>query len=288
MTEHFIVCPNKQTIINSLGGKSIVPVVTCLDDIPEVLEYVKEAEAHLHCVIVRSAVPLSLQNFSKELKGVPIALFVESAGNMSEVIVQTGLLKELNIRIYLPMDTEYNFSVIRILSSLGIETGTSFDATVDWEKLADLMSYAFYGQVQHAPIAPFNYLAERYNNMNRNDYSAVYFEDPMTYLHMDDNAHVALTSKDLTSGNYLAESIYDIDDLNEMGGYQDKVNEWRRFFLKSDGCAYCPSWRICLGKYEGSYTDEVEYGCRDFFDEFYTAIEKQDSTQTSAVQKWQP
>ena len=288
MIEHFIVCPNKQTIFNSMEGESIVPVLSCLDDIPEMAKHVKEANAHLHCVIVRSVLPLSMQNFTEELKDAPIALYVGTVGNISEVIAQMGLLKELNIRIYLPLDRENNFSVIRILSSLGIETAASFDATVDWERLADLMSYAFYGQMAHASIAPFNYLADRYNRIHRNDYSAVYFNDPTTYLHVDESGHVALTNEDLESGHYVSDSICDIDELNEMVAYQEKINEWHKFFLKQDGCAYCPSWRICLGKYESNNTDEVEYGCKDFFAEFYTAIEEFKSLKLSVGQKWQP
>lgn len=284
MTSHFIICPCDKRIINSLASRSVVPRVRSMEEVTEAARLVHEAKAHLHCIIVDSNRQLSFSSFSNDLGTLPIALFVSGIGNLAHVIRQVENIKKLNVRVYIPGDKPENFSAIRILSSLGVETAVVFDTNVDWDRLNDLMSYAVYGQVPHADIAPFDYMVKRYNRTDRNDFSAVYFDDYATYLHVNEFGQVALSNKDLLDGRYVCESVANIDTVEEQPGYLERSNMWKKHLLNYDDCSCCPGWRICLGKYNS--LDNAQ--CRAFFDDFLGAVEFAKQRNDEQLRLWQP
>jgi hypothetical protein len=241
----------------------------------------------MHCLIVTSRVPVADMDFHQEHGGLPIALFAPKLGRFRNLAPKLQLLKQLNIRIYLPIDCEENFSSLRILSSLGVASTAVFtDGNNDWERVSDLMTYALMGRVPRAPIDPFNYLAERYSANLRNDFSAVYFNDPNQYIHLDQQGQIALSTQELVDRQFITADIKDLDSLSENDAYRNRQEVWRRFFLQTDGCAYCEAWRICLGKFS-EYRVENE-GCADFFKEFLAAIELYQSLKIRKAELWQP
>lgn len=287
MNPRFLVCPHDEHLISTLGGRSLAPKITSLEEIPEVVDAVFRAGAHLHCLIIEIPLPLTTITFKEEWKDIPIALFVRSMGKLSLFIKQLPVVRKLNIRIYLPTAPEENCTDVRVLSSLGVETALVFsDKNVDWDLLSDVMSYAYFARAPHEPIAPFDYIQRRYNKHHQNDFSAVYFNDPHTYLHLNETGQVALTKEHLASGKFIAESIEELGDVESNQDYIEYTESWRKFFLDKDGCAYCPGWRVCLGKF--SNDDKNNPGCRDFFCEMMDSIEHKSTLTKEVAETWQP
>ncbi len=57
----------------------------------------------------------------------------------------------------------------------------------------------------------------------------------------------------------------------EIKEYKKRVLSWQEFLLQKKGCAYCPAWRVCIGKFSSSY--EKNPGCRDFFSDVMDAAD---------------
>ena len=290
MSSPFFLCPFDEPLIHRLQGKSIVPSIKSIEDVSRVVDTVAQAGAHLHCLRILTKAPLSTLPFREEWKHVPIALYTSGLGRFSQFINRLPVLRQLNIRVYLSTDSDENYTNIRILSSLGIETAAAFNLKkIDWERLNDLMSYAFFAQAPHAPIDPFHYVSSRYDKNRRTDFGAVYFDDPRTYLHLDKEGRVALSSEDLEAGRFLFEHIEMIEQIEKHEKYQQGLNRWREVFLHGFGCASCPGWRICLGKF--SRTPLTGQGCREFFTEMMDQVEKHQEIirqRTKEKIRWQP
>jgi hypothetical protein len=260
-------------LIHRLRGEPIVPVIQNIEDFPKAVRMVEQAGAHLHCLQICTKAPLAALPFKEEWKNIPIALYTPGMGRFLELIRRLPLLRQLNLRVYLPSDLDENYTGIRILSSLGIESAIVFiPEKISWERLKDLMSYAFFSQGLHAAIAPFHYLAARYDPNRRNDFGAVYFDDPRTYLHLDKKGRVALSKEDLQRGSFLLDDFEMIGRIEKQEKYREGLERWREVFLRGFGCASCPGWRVCLARF--SQDGLAGGGCRDFFSEMMNKVEK--------------
>jgi hypothetical protein len=284
----FLIVPNDTTLFRQLEGYGVVATVDSLGMARATADAVRSANAHLHCLRVQVRRPLTALTFGNELRGIPIALEVPSSGQgLAGFLHQLPVLKTLDLRVYLPANSRENLSAVRILSSLGIETALDLrHHDGDWNAVADAMTYALLNAVEHASIAPFNYLATRYSAEHRNDYGAVYFDDPNTYLHVDHMLNVALTAADLAAGRFAGRGREAIDGIEGLEAYRRWKHAWRDFFLRPDGCAYCAGWRVCLGKYEASMREHP--GCERFAEEFMDAIDQARGRPGPAPQVWQP
>lgn len=281
------LCPPHPKLVEHLQGRKIAFRLESIESIGETVALNQRYETHMHCLIVMSRVPVTDLDFPQENCVLPIALFAPELGRFRNLVSKLQILKQMNIRIYLPIDCEENFSSLRILSSLGIASAAVFPSgNNDWERVSDLMTYALMGRVSRAPIEPFNYLAERYSANLRNDFSAVYFNDPTRYIHVDQEGRIALSTQELADQQFISAQIKDLDSLSENEMYRDRQESWRRFFLQTEGCAYCEAWRICLGRFS-AHRRENE-GCSDFFKEFLEAIELCQSLKMRKVELWQP
>lgn len=286
MTSHILVCPFNENLLQLIKGRSLVLRANQVEEISSVVQYIKSGQIHIHCLWVHTAVPLASIAFQQDWLDIPLALYVPGPGCLRDLIRQLPLLRQLNIRVYLPTDLEENYTGLRILSSLGIESSLVFKKPgLNWELLSDLMTYALLGLIPHAPIEPFNYIASHYDRHRRTDYSAVYFEDPSRYLHLDEEGYIALSPKDLAVGNFIGH-ITELGDLDQCAAYNKRLEGWRDFFLETDGCAYCQGWRVCLGKFVD--VRQSNPGCQQFFTELMDVVEQHQSLRNGNRVIWQP
>lgn len=290
MNAHFFVCPCEDKLLNRLEGKSVVIKIKEYTQIEDAIEYPKKYNFHLHCLWIQSHLPLAHFQVNENWRDIPIALYVPEVGEFAVFMRNLALLRKMNIRVYLPTSPESNFSSIRILSSLGLETAILFDQpNVNWEKLNDLMTYTLLNLTAHAPIAPFNYIASRYKPNQLTNWGAVYFDDASAYLHADPSGKIALSEKDLSAGNFVLDQIDSIDTFIKSKKYADHLDNWRNEFLKEDGCAYCPGWRVCVGRFSnGTISGQ---GCRSVFTDLMDTIEQYemvDKSKNKHVDIWQP
>jgi len=271
-----------------LKGREVAIRIESTELIDEMITLARQWGLHIHCLLVHSSVPVAHTDFRKVSPDIPLGLFAPTLGRFRDLVPRLQDLRKLNIRVYLPLDSEENFAGLRILSSLGIASAAIFqEVNNQWEKVSDLMTYALLGRVVHAQMDPFHYMAENYSADQRNDFSVVYLNDPARFVHVDDVGRIALSVEDLYNQEFVAKEIEDLDSFTASDEYQNRLEKWRRFFLRTDGCAYCEGWRICLGKFSEDHCKNNN-GCVGFFKEFLEVIEQYQSLKMQKKQLWQP
>jgi len=290
MREHILVCPFDENLIAKFHNKRIVVNTSVFEEIPHICQFVNNNQNHLHCIAIKQNNSLASTPFHESWRGIPIAIFADQMGSLKEILQKLQLIRDLNIRIFLNTDLKENFTNIHILASLGIDSGVFFgENNIDWEAMNDLMTYTVYSKVNHASIEPFQFTVNNYNPARTTDFSAVYFNNPNSYLHIDANENIAITKEDLINGKYIAKGIESLtSDIFEDEKYKEALHIWQEFFLKNDGCAFCQAWRVCMGKF--SYSIENNPGCTKFFVDLMEASDHFLAVQHKNRRKelWQP
>lgn len=288
MIRQSLVFPFQEDLVPGMRGLSVIPRIGTLDDIPITLNALYAVGAQPRCLLVESKEPLVKVRIIDGLAGVPIALQVPALGPLTEFFRMLPGLRQLNLRIYMPPTAEGNLTSLRILSSLGFETAVLFEGgEPDWDGLSDLMIYSFFGSVPHAPIAPFGYLLDHFDQAGRNEFGAVYFDDPRSFLHVDEQGRVALSGVDLRRGHFLSDSIEELgDDIENSEPYNSRLQDWREHFLAFDQCSTCPGWRVCSGWF-ARYRPPDD-SCREFCSEFLDNLETSPLSGREPLTVWRP
>jgi len=287
VTPPFLVCPFDENLLGRMAGRSLVVRTSGAADISGIIDSLRRFPFHLHCLSIETNASLADILFQDEWTDVPFAVRVSGLGRFLDFMRILPTLRKLNLRVYMPADSPENVAAIRILSSLGINTALIIrPERTNWDLLADLVSYAYFGLVPHAPIEPFDSLATWFDDHKQINGSSVYFEDPTKYLHVDTAGRIALTPADAEAGSYVAQRVEDLETALQSREYQEGVEQWRTHFLQADGCAFCPGWRICMGQYAAPRTEEQ--GCQRFFSELLDSVELYRSQKKPARVVWQP
>ena len=288
MIRQAIVFPFREGLLWRLRGLTVVPRIQSLENIGDVLNHIHGAGANTRCLLVESKNPLTSAGLHQGLAGVPIALKVPALGSFADFFRLLPVVRQMNLRVYLPAEGDGNLTSLRVLSSLGIETAVTFDGKEpDWDGLTDLMTYAFFGQAPHASIAPFGFLGEVFDQRGRSEFQAIYFEDPKSYLYMDEEGRVALTSADLRSGQFISGSIAELGKgAEELGPCVEGLEGWRNHFLDFDRCSTCPGWRVCSGWLARDRKPNDR--CRSFFSELLDNLEQHRSMRRNPLTVWRP
>jgi hypothetical protein len=273
MNDHILVCPFDEKLIRRLSRKALVVRTTDFKLIPHINRVVNE-QNKLHCIwVVDERRTLTSVPVAEEWKNIPIHIYLSGIGSFRSMVGKLQLLRQLSIRVFLSPGKEKNLTDLMILASLGIDCGIFWDnkknEEIDWEALNDLMHYAIYSRAKHAPIEPFHYLVSKYNPQKPTDFSSVYFDNPRRYLHIDEGENIALTYRDLLRKNYIDKGISSVDTIEANQKYIEFQTRWQNFFLKTEPCAFCSGWRICLGKFSSTY--QKNPGCKDFFSDLMDA-----------------
>jgi hypothetical protein len=273
MNSHVLVCDFKEDLISRFQNQNFVVRVERLDLIPHLMKVVQEKN-HLYAVWLHREVLLCNLSLTEleEAIAAPLYLEITGLGNFRDSIEHIRLLRRLKGLVLLSEDVPGSYRDLKILSSLLVPCGIKFGCQDPvWDSLSDLMSYFVYSKVPHAPIQPFHFVTSNYNPQKRIDFNFIYFEDPAKFLHLDVRGWIALSRKDLEREEFISTDLSQLDRIEDLPSYGQRLESWREFFLKPDGCAYCPGWRICLGKFEESA--DKESGCKQFFSEWMEATE---------------
>ena len=278
-----LVCPHERALIDRLEGRAICVRVDAAGDIVAAAADVRRHNT-LACVICDLSVPIEEIEVEDDWRGVPVALMAPSVGQFRNVAKKVAALRNLNLRVYLPCEAD-NLTGARVLASLGIPVCIDFGAAPDWDALADLMTYALLGLVPHAPIDPFQTIADGYRQTARsNNWGRVLFDDPSRYLHLDAEGRIALSRRDLLAGDFIAYELSKLDSPEVKHAVDERLDAWRNLFAEDHFCARCRAWRICRARLcDGKAAPD---GCDAFFDEMAEVIERRKPEAT--VAKWQP
>lgn len=285
-----LVCPYDRALISRLERRNLCVRVNSPEELVPAARAV-QAHSNLSCVICDSKVPVDEIDAGDDWQNIPIALMVPSIGSFRNVAKKLPLLRKLDLRVYFPCDNQ-NLTGARILASVGIPASIvlNSDRALDWDALADLMTYALLGLAKHAPIEPFQTIANGYREASRRweDWGRVYFDVPAHYLHVSEKGKIALSSRELLAGEFVADDLSKVDSPEVREAIENRMEAWRDLFLEDHFCARCGAWRICRGKFSRGKTKPD--GCAEFFEEMANVVEqyriKLKSTAPERI--WQP
>jgi hypothetical protein len=281
-----LVCPYSPDLLRRFIEKKLVVRLSDPLQIMDAALAVQQSGNKLHCIILESMAPLADIPCKEEWRGIPLAVKIPGLGDFVRFTKLLPLLRSLNIRIYLSLDNDNSLLDARIAASLGIPVALEFGMKEpDWEMLADLMTYAVLGRVTPSPIDPFNYLVTQFAPLKNIDFSVIYFDDPNEYLHLNSAGAVALTVKELEQSKFI-EGFSDHPDATLLqSALESHYEKQSELFLKSAGCACCPAWRVCLGKFSDSFWGR---GCQGFFEELMDTAEQYQALKNTGNRLWQP
>lgn len=261
-----LVCPYDLSLLKGLSGRTLVVRVDDPALIEEAAAAVQNSGNRLAHLKVDFPQPLDQFPFRPEWAGLPLALYVPALGRFAGLADRLGLMRSIDLRVYLPAGSSENLAALRILSSVGIRTFAEFDANEPpWQDLADLMTYAALGRARHAAIEPFSYIASNYRAQEYTPWGALYFDDPRQFLHLDQGGRVALSQPQREAGEFLPEGILGQDDPWTCPEYARGADPWRKTFLEISACAACSGWRVCLGRLAA--WSGKEHACAEVFTE---------------------
>lgn len=282
------VCPHNRDLLQSFRDRPVVVRVQDLEAAVAAAPDVRESGNHLLCVLVESGSPLADLDFRDAHQDLPLAVMAPSCGRFRHLARRLDLLRGLNLRVYLPGSPPENLVGLRILSSVGIHTSVVIDRGVDWEALADLMTYALLERAPHAAIEPFAFIASHYDPSSYLEWGSLFFDAPGDYLHLDDQGRVALSSAELREQRFIAQSISDIAMPDKLPAIRERLQAWRQYFEDNHPCVSCGGWKICLGKFASASPGSQR--CAGFFLEMLevAATLKARQIQADRFQIWQP
>jgi hypothetical protein len=284
--EHILVCPFNEKLLAKLKQRTIVIKTNDFSLIRNINKEVNKSN-NLHAIKITTEIPFSAIAFQEDWLNSPLAIYATDFGDYREFIEHLDLIKKLNLRVFLSSQNDYNFTGLRILASLHVGCGLYFnEEPYNWELLNDLMHYAIYGRTKHAPIEPFTWIASQYEPTGYTDYNTVYFNNPVRYLHLNEDEQIALTEMDLLNNNFIDEGILSVDTIHENGKYIDSLNSRYEIMLQMNECAFCPAFRICLAKFPN--LPEKNNTCKTFFSDLLDAADYSYSKRTNSTnQLWQ-
>jgi hypothetical protein len=247
MSGRMLVCPLDEALLLGLRDQVLVVRVTSPGQVRPAADLAR-THNDLRAVILDSDLPLADLPLWEDWAGIALGLQVPGLGSFATLVRQLPLLRSLDVKVFLGADDGANLRAARILASLQIPTVLILKGDLDWEGLDDLLHYALYGRIPHAPIEPFQYLLDHRQPGLRVDPRGTWFEDPARYLHLDAQGRVAATAQDLAEGRFLdwRPGEPGLDDLPAMVGH---LEAWRAHFLTFGGCSGCEAWLLCQGAF---------------------------------------
>jgi len=272
MNNPIIISDFYPELLQSSSGNAFVIKTTNPELFQDIYKLVNQNNK-LHCIYFSDlSKSLSSIDFKPEWTGIPISVFVRVLGELKQLLPKLGIIRSLNLRLFLPAHPDENLTSIKILSSLGIPTGVFFikGEKINWSLLNDLMYYYFYTINKHADIEPFKYIADHYHHTHIN-FNAVYFNHPLKYIFCNKFGITSLTEANLNDGK---NGDLHISELNENWKNEKKLDFERDLMLNFkhlNACSVCPGWRICLSAFKEQI--EENPGCTDFFTEMLDACE---------------
>ena len=263
---HHLVIPYDATLMEKLGGRSLVVRTDTAEDVCSIAETAKSNQCRLRTIWLTIETSLSALPFNGTWIRQPLTLQVGSMGRFRDIAPHLPLLRKPNVVVFLPSDGPDTLVSLPILASVGVRCGVWLDSqsSPNWDVLEELLDYAAYGRVRHAPIEPFQFLVTQFKESKYLDIGPIYFNDAARFLHLDSDANIALSAADLTAQSFVAQGISALDTVSELPEVKKHLIRRQAFFLDNHRCARCPGWRACGGWF--SETRDESGQCTQFFE----------------------
>lgn len=273
MNDNFIyLCEFDEKLIDSFSDNNFVIIANTIKDIKKIIAFINQKN-HLISIIIKEQID-SMSSFPyHELPNdVRFEIHFDYFGDFKEFSTKIGLIRELNINLYLSPKFENNFTFLQILSSLNIKCGLSeFEEIHHWDKTIDLLYYSTYSKIPHTTIEPFGFILSNYRNEGLLDILSYFYNDPTKYIYLDSIFNIYLNKRDFLLNNHIGNGKDFLINIKNNTTYKENLKSWQNHFVYLDECSSCKSFRICKGLFKDE-NNKVNT-CKKLFDEIFKAID---------------
>ena len=233
-----------------------------IKDINAVYSNIDQYSDFVHSVILRSAAPVIFSGIKKEFGKIPLVVFSRELGSKKLFLKNTESYKIQNVKYYLSSALKENFFSVKMISSLGINTGIYFDEQIEWDFMYELIEYSVKNGKTNAELQPLSFIINNYKNKEI-DYNDVYFNDPLKYLYINKEDYIFLNYR-----NFIENKPFAAISNDSFQSVMDKIalhieNEKKLLLADLNECSSCAAWKICLGKF--SYINDKKNTCSKCF-----------------------
>ena len=273
MSSPNLVCPHNRKLLDRLERQLITVRVSDPEQALSAARDVRDSGNQLFSVIVDTDSTLEDIDIPENWGGISIALFLARMGRFRHVREKIERLRRMKVRVYLPCSDPENITSLQILSSVGVSVVSRIiQGPHHWEALMDLMTFAVLGIAPHSPIDPFVFVADNFETGGSVDWRGIYFENPSEFFHLDDRGRIALSHRELLTGDFIFDDPSGIDTRQDNPEYTLRTSPRERFFLTDHPCSRCPGWRVCMGAF--AQNGSVPDGCSAFATEMLEVVEQ--------------
>lgn len=266
---HFLIIDHTPKTFDDLRGENLIIKMDNYLNIKYIYDSYRRNN-HVHAIwLYMPMMSLSYLPIDEEWIDIPIIAWIYDLGDMNIIFHEIDILKKMSIRIFLPLSVKENFTSLKLLSSLGIDSGFTYSEckSIDSDKLMDLASYFYMSPYNHASIEPFDYIWRNLNAEQNLNIDTVYFINPKRYIFMDSEHNIAFSGVNLKNGEYIGK-FEDFEKIEFVAEYNYKLKNYYSHFDKLDNCSKCPNFKICSRNLQTKLTD-----CENVIAEIYEYAE---------------
>ena len=268
---HVLVAKYTWPVEEYLKGHAILVHVNRLEDIPNIQKHTFETTQIHGFVYTDRLASLETIDVNPEWGNVPIILYVNRLGKFRDVHEKVGLLRNMNVIVIFTGSGHQAIVDAQILSSLGVHSGICLEAESPLnDDILDLITYNFYGTMPHGAIEPFSTIERYYDGESYVSPKIAQLQNPLRYVYVDKDLHLAFTQEDLDNGNYFDQGLEKLYDISSHEAIEKEICKWQEMFIEPHPCTFCPAFRICMGYFE----NQREKGrCQQVMTELLESIE---------------
>lgn len=246
-------------MMSQLRGLAVAFFVNHLDDIMRIEQRKDQTTKAVAYIYEDPSASLETIDINPEWGHLPIILYLNRLGQYRNVYQKIELLKRLNSIIIFTGNLHQSCTDAQILSSQNIHTGIRINPKTPLDdEILDLITYSFYTTAPHAPIEPFAVMEKYYCGDNRVSPAMGNFENPERYIHMNRDGHLAMSKEALDKGDFFEVLPEEFFSLAIHPKIVEAKHSWQQMFINSHPCTFCPAFRVCMGYFAESNTENCK------------------------------
>lgn len=268
---HVLVTKYTWPIEEYLKGHAILVHINSLEDIPNIMKHIHDTTRIQAFVYSDEYASLETIDINPEWGNVPIILFLNRLGQLRNVHKKIGLIRNMNIMLIFTGAEQQAATDAQVAASLGIHSGIALHpASPLSDSILDLITYNFYGTMPHGEIEPFSTIERYYDGESYVSPRMAEFINPLRYVYVDKELHLAFSQKDLDNGNYFDQGLDKLYEVSSHEAIEKESCKWQEMFIDAHPCTFCPAYRICMGYFD---QQRGKGRCKEVMNELLQAIE---------------
>ena len=268
---HVLVTKYTWPIEEYLKGHAILVHINCLEDINNITKHLHDTTRVHAFVYTDRYASLETIEINPKWGNIPIVLYINRLGQFRNIHEKIALIRNMNIMLIFTGPEQQAATDAQIAASLGIHSGIVLNPKSRLsDSVLDLITYNFYGTMPHGEIEPFATIGKYYDGESYVSPKLAEFINPLRYIYVDKNLHLAFSQKELDEGVFFDQGLEKLYEVSSHEAIEKESCKWQEMFIEPHPCTFCPAYRICMGYFN---VQREKGRCSEVMNELLGAIE---------------